>query len=102
MYPPQPPPNMSELQGQGTQFHNAAPNRPELAGQYGYAPPPQQQQPYPSPTPSQHPHQMQGYASHQPGAPVMYGQQHPQASWQSGPVPDLHEMDAGGYGAQQR
>lgn len=108
MYPP--PPDRPELQGQGTQFHTPNPNRPELAGQYAYPQSPQlhQQhpQPYPSPPPPAQQQQMQGYqpyypASPQPGA-AMYGQQqqqppHPQASWQSGPVPGFHEMDGGGY-----
>ncbi|KAK4127296.1 hypothetical protein N657DRAFT_567028 [Parathielavia appendiculata] len=94
-----PPPNLSELQGQGTQFHNAAPNRPEL----------------PSPAPSPNPQQMQGYQLSHAGTPppppppasggaAMYGQQqqHTQASWHSGPVPEFHEMDAGGDGVPQR
>ncbi|KAK4034595.1 hypothetical protein C8A01DRAFT_38951 [Parachaetomium inaequale] len=137
MYATPPPANMSELQGQGSQFYNANPNRPELAGQYNYSP--QQQQSYPSP---QSPHMQQqqqqqqpyspqqqqsaymqqqqqqqqypspvsstqGYHTYQSGSPPpagVYGQPvppHPQASWQSGPVPDLHEMD-GGRGMGQR
>jgi hypothetical protein len=129
MYATAAPANMSELQGQGSQFHNANPNRPELAGQYNYPP---QQQPYPSPHQSPHmqhqqqqpysPHHQQaaymqqqqhqypspvsstqGYHTYQsgsppPGGPGGYGQQ---ASWQAGPVPDLHEMD-GGRGMGQR
>jgi hypothetical protein len=50
--------------------------------------------------------QAQGYnnQAYYPGTPPPQQQQqqqhqlHPQASWQSGPVPDLHEMD----GHQQR
>ncbi|KAL2150846.1 hypothetical protein VTH82DRAFT_7409 [Thermothelomyces myriococcoides] len=82
MYPTIPP-NMSELQGQGSQFHHPSPNRPELPGQYNYHPPQHptySQQQY---QPQQHPQQQ-----HHP-------QLHPQASWQAGPVPELHEMDGG-------
>ncbi|KAK3303372.1 uncharacterized protein B0T15DRAFT_272618 [Chaetomium strumarium] len=103
MYPP-PPPNMSELQGQGSQFQHPDPNRPELAGQYSY-PSPQSPPVYPSPVPSPQPQQMQAHQQvyHHPGTPpvggpAMYGQPHPQASWQAGPVPGYHEMDASGPG----
>ena len=110
VYPGQPQGHMSELQGQGTQFHNAVPGRPELAGQYGY---PQQQQQ----AQGGYPQQQGGY--HQQGYPSPQQQQqqggyyHPgstatpppqqqggygQGSWQSGPVPELHEMDGGQRG----
>jgi hypothetical protein len=39
-----------------------------------------------------------GYHAYSPGTPPAGSysqQQHPQASWQAGPVPDLHEMDGG-------
>ncbi|AEO58950.1 hypothetical protein MYCTH_94982 [Thermothelomyces thermophilus ATCC 42464] len=58
----------------------------------------------PSPAQSPHPQRMQpGYQSYNAGTPLpgLYGQQQqqqqprPEASWRAGPVPDLHEMDAG-------
>lgn len=97
MYPAQQQsPSMSELQGQ---YHNGTPNRPELAGQFGYLPPQQQNHQYPA--------QMQGYQQpYQAGTPPPpgggahgYGQQ---GTWQSGPVPEYHEMDAAGRGAARR
>lgn len=118
-----PPPDRPELQGQGTQFHNANPNRPELAGQYvypGQSPPPmgqqpqpypgqavpQQSQPYGVPQQGYHPqYQMGGAAAAPPpsGSPMPGQPPAGAAGWQSGPVPmQYHEMDAGGHGVPGR
>ncbi|KAK0742319.1 hypothetical protein B0T21DRAFT_449013 [Apiosordaria backusii] len=127
MYPSQPHShNMSELQGQGSHFHNVNMNRPELQGQGAmYAPPPPpgtqelqgQGTPFhnvtggrtelpgqygyqPPAAPGQgQPQQGGGYQAYQPG----YGQQQPppaapgQPSWQSGPVPGTYEMGGDEY-----
>ncbi|KAM7195241.1 hypothetical protein V8F20_007617 [Naviculisporaceae sp. PSN 640] len=121
MYPP---PNRPELQGQGLMY--PPPNRPELQGHgspqfppqnrpelMGYYYPQKDQQQYPQQMPMQQmppppPSPMQGYPQHaytnaQNIPPhLAHGQQPPielsPMSWQSGPVPGLHEMDAGTRG----
>ncbi|KAK4190829.1 hypothetical protein QBC35DRAFT_460791 [Podospora australis] len=114
-----PAPDRPELQGQGTPFHDANPNRPELAGQFpqhqypsyrqGGAPSPQLQGQGPPQFPGGQPQMGQGqvYQAYN-SSPVPQQQQYqPQqgptelqpVSWQSGPVPGVHEMD--GFGRRR-
>ncbi|KAK1755663.1 hypothetical protein QBC47DRAFT_360566 [Echria macrotheca] len=88
-----PPPARPELQGQGAPY--PGPFRQELPGQYSNYPTPPQQSAQP-------------YSPYSPAATVSpastYVQPSPAGhaagmSWQSGPVPMVHEMDGGAYPA---
>ncbi|EAQ85019.1 hypothetical protein CHGG_09033 [Chaetomium globosum CBS 148.51] len=105
-YPPQQSPHMQPYSPQQSPYDQQHQYQ-QQPQQHQYPQQQQHQQQYPSPTPSPHPPQLQpGYHAYSPGTPPpnsgAYGQQqqqqHPQASWQAGPVPDLHEMDGGREG----
>ncbi|KAK3945530.1 hypothetical protein QBC46DRAFT_93872 [Diplogelasinospora grovesii] len=96
MYPPRQ--NTQELQGQGSP-HMMPPNRTELMGQFNF--PQEMRGGYNQVYHGQQGHnnmvqgqQGQFQLQQQAGVP---GQQ-PMMGWQSGPVPEVHEMDAQGRG----
>ncbi|KAH6842919.1 hypothetical protein B0I37DRAFT_418063 [Chaetomium sp. MPI-CAGE-AT-0009] len=85
-YPPQQQPHMQPYSPQQSPYDQQPPPQHQYQQQQQ-----QQQQQYPSPTPPGTP---------PPGAYAQQQQQqhHSQASWQAGPVPDLHEMEGGSGG----
>ncbi|KAL1842256.1 hypothetical protein VTJ49DRAFT_5734 [Mycothermus thermophilus] len=113
MFPPPPPPNTQELPGQGQgqyagYHHPGVPQGAPSPHQPPYPSPMQSPylghpQSYPnSPSPMHSPHQAvvmpggpypgyQGYGQQMPPPPPP--QQYPPSAWQSGPVPEYHEME---------